>query len=130
MMDGKPSMPPMISSVPVNPWDNDAVEAMVCEGMLNSADGRRLSSSKDPQDQAFLQNLTLHWNTHKQNAAQKAAQMQKPIPPRTSITVAADKLPPDEQAKALQVAGVAADPASIAQDQALSPHEVTTTVAH
>ena len=35
-------------------------------------------------------------------------------------------LPPAEQASALQVAGIAADPASIAQNDALAPHEVTT----
>ena len=119
--------PPKISSVPINAWDNDAVEALVCEGMLNSPEGRRLASSKDPQDQLVIQNLTMHWNTHKTNAAQKAASQQKPIPPKTSITVAADKLPPAEQASALQVAGVAANPESIAAQDQLQPHEVTTT---
>lgn len=121
------SMPPMVSSVPVRPTDNDAVEALVCLGMINSPVGRRLASSKDAEDQAHFQNLMLHWQQHDTKAKQTAAQNQKPIPPKTSITVAADKLPPDEQASALQVAGVAANPASIQQNQALAPHEVTTT---
>ena len=121
------TMPPMISSVPVLPSDTDAVEALVCLGMINSAEGRRLANSKDPKDQAIFQNLNLHWQQHDQNAKKNALQNQKPVPPKTSITVAADKLPPQEQAAALQVAGVAADPSSIAQDQQLAPHELTTT---
>jgi hypothetical protein len=118
--------PPQISSVPVRPTDNHAVEALVVLGMINSAEGRRLASSQEPKDQAIFQNLTLHYQQHVAEAQKNAAQ-QQPIQPKTSITVAADKLPPAEQASALQKLGIAATPESIQQDQQLAPHEVTTT---
>jgi hypothetical protein len=118
--------PPQISSVPILPTDNDPVEALVTLGLINGAEGRRLASSQEPEDKLIFQNLNLHYQTHSQNAAKKALQNQQPVPPKTSITVAADKLPPAEQASALQKLGIAADPASIQQDQDLAPHEVTT----
>jgi hypothetical protein len=118
------TMQPMISSVPVRPSDNDAVEALVCEGMLNAPEGRRLGSSREPDDQAFFQNLELHWNQHKDNAAKKAAANQQPIQPKTSIQVDAAKLEPNAQAEALKKMGIVADPQNIAQDEQLAPHEI------
>jgi hypothetical protein len=120
------TMPPLISSVPIRPSDNDAVEALVCEGMLNAPDGRRLASSQDPEDQQHFQNLQLHWNQHKQAAAQKAQQNQQPIQPRTSITVDASKLDPQAQTSALQKMGIATTPEAVQQQEQLAPHEVTT----
>lgn len=121
-------MLPQISSVPVRAdgSENDSVEALVCLGMMNAPEGRRLASSQDPKEQAAFANLHLHWQQHQQAAAKSAAQQQQPIQPRTSITVAADKLPPQEQASALQKLGIAATPESIQQDQQLAPHEITT----
>ena len=116
---------PQISSVPIKPTDDHATEALVTKGMINSAEGRRLASSQDEKDQAVFQNLNLHYDQHIAEQ-QKAAANQQPIQPRTSITVAADKLPPAEQASALQKMGIAATPESIQQDQQLAPHEVTT----
>jgi len=63
--------------------------------MMNSAEGRRLASSKDPDDQAHFANLHLHWQQH--------------------------------QTSALQKMGVATTPEAIQQQNALAPHEVTTT---
>jgi hypothetical protein len=120
-------MPPQISSVPVRPTDNHPVEALVCNGMINGPEGRRLASSQDPKDQAIFQNLMLHYQQHDQQAKAQALQNTKPVPPKTSITVDPSKLPPQEQAAALQIAGIPADAQSIQGDQALQPHEVTTT---
>jgi hypothetical protein len=118
--------PPLISSVPVLPTDEDQTEALVCLGMINSAEGRRLASSKDADDKAYFQNLNMHYEQHQKNAAQKALQNQQPIAPKVSLTIAGDKLPPEEQAAALQKAGIAATPESIAQN-AQQPHEIQTT---
>ena len=120
------TQPPQISSVPVKPTDNHAVEAVVALRVINGAEGRRLGSSQDPQDQAIFQNLNLHFNQHQTEAQKAALKNTKPIPPRTSITVDPSKLPPAEQAAALQVAGVPASADSIQGDQQLQPHEVTT----
>lgn len=119
--------PPQISSVPVRPTDNHAVEALVTLGIINGPEGRRLASSRQPNDQAIFQNLNLHYQQHQTEADKAALKNAKPVPPKTSITVDPSKLPPQEQAAALQMAGIPADPASIQGDQALQPHEVTTT---
>ena len=121
--------PPMISSVPVrgDGSENDAVEALICLRMMNSAEGRRLASSKDPDDQAHFANLHLHWQQHQTSAAKQAAQNQQPIQPKTSLTVAVDKLDPQAQTSALQKMGVATTPEAIQQQNQLAPHEVTTT---
>lgn len=119
--------PPQISSVPVRPTDNHAVEAIVMLGTINGPEGRRLASSREPKDQAIFQNLNLHYQQHDTQAKQQALQNAKPVPPKTSITVDPSKLPPQEQAAALMIAGIPADVASIQGDQALQPHEVTTT---
>ena len=119
-------MPPQISSVPIRPTDNHAVEALVCNGMINGPEGRRLGASTDPKDQAIFQNLNLHFQQHDQQAKAQALQNAKPVPPKTSITVDPSKLPPQEQAAALQIAGIPADASSIQGDQALQPHEITT----
>jgi hypothetical protein len=119
--------PPMISSVPVLPTDDDATEALVCLGMINSAEGRRLASSKDAEDKAYFANLNLHLQQHQTAAAKKALQNQQTIQPKTSMTVAIDKLDPQAQTSALQKIGVATSPEAIQQQDALAPHEVTTT---
>lgn len=120
-------MPPKISSVPVRPTDNHPVESLVVLGIINGPEGRRLASSRDPKDQAIFENLNLHYQQHDTLAKQQALQNAKPVPPKTSITVDPSKLPPQEQAAALQIAGIPADASSIQGDQALQPHEVTTT---
>lgn len=119
--------PPMISTVPVrgDGSENDAVEALVCLRMMNSPEGRRLASSKDPDDQAHFQNLHLHWQQHQQSAQKLALQNQQPVPPRTSITVDASKLVGAEQDSALQKMGIAPNPPEM--EGQLQPHEITTT---
>jgi hypothetical protein len=120
--------PPMISSVPVrgDGSENDAVEALICLRMMNSAEGRRLASSKVPEDQQHFANVHLHWQQHQASAAKLAAQSQQPIQPKTSMTVAVDKLDPQAQTSALQKMGVATTPEAIQAD-GQQPHEITTT---
>lgn len=120
------STPPMISSVPVLPTDDDQSEILAIQDMIWSPEGRRLSMSKDPQDQAFFQNLNLHLQEHQAAAAKKAAQNQQVIQPKTSMTVAIDKLDPQAQTSALQKIGVATTPEAIQQDSQ-QPHEIVTT---
>ena len=129
--------PPMISSVPVRAdgSENDAVEALVCLGMMNSPEGRRLASAKpelDEQDQQqpskemlAFQNLHRHWQEHQASAQKLALMNQQPVPPKTSITVDASKLVGAEQDSALQKMGIAPNPPE--QENQLVPHEVTTT---
>jgi len=117
--------PPLISSVPVRDTDNHAVEALVTLGLINGPEGRRLASSKEPEDQAIFQNLNLHYQQHDQLAKQQALQNAKPVPPKTSITVDASKLVGAEQDSALQKMGIAPNPPE--QENQLVPHEVTTT---
>ena len=121
------TMPPLISSVPVLPTDEDDVEALVCLGMIRSAVGRRLASSKDPQNQQFFQNLVLHHQQHDANAKQKAQANLKPTPPKTSITIDPSKLPPAAESAALALAGIPADPAERQSEDQLAPHEISTT---
>jgi len=121
------STPQEVSSVPVRSTDLHQVEASVTLKLINGAIGRRLGSSREPQDQQIFANLNLHYQQHMAEAQKQAAQNQQPIQPRTSMTVAVDKLPPQEQSSALQKMGIASTPESIQSDQALAPHEVTTT---
>lgn len=119
-------MPDQVSSVPVRAdgSENDSVEALVCLGMINSPEGRRLSVSKKPADKAAWRNLMLHWQEHTASAKQQEAKNQKPLVPKVSATVAVDKLAPTAQAQALQEMGL---PITGPQDveQPLEPHEVT-----
>ena len=118
------TMPPMISSMPILPTDEDDVEALVCLGMIRSAVGRRLASSKDPDDMAHFQNLVLHHQQHDTNAKQKAQANIKPQPPKTSITIDPSKLDPTAEAGALALVGIPANPGEADQG---GLHEITTT---
>jgi hypothetical protein len=118
------TLPPMISSVPILPTDHDATEAMVCDQMINSSVGRRYASSKDEKIQASFQNLVLHYNTHIQNAKQKAMADVKPVQPKVSMTIDPSKLDPSAEAGALALAGIPTNPAE-AQQGGL--HEMSTT---
>jgi hypothetical protein len=115
------STPPEVSSVKIKPTDNHPIEAMVTLSMINSAEGRKLATSPRPQDQAGFQNLTLHYQEHDAEAKKTSALNAQPIPPRTSITVAADKLPPQAQAGALAKAGIPIQPEQLQGD--MQPHE-------
>lgn len=104
------TLPPKISSVPIFPNDNDAVESLICDRMINGPEGRRLGNSKDESDQAIYANLSMHKQQHDQAAKQKSMANVKPIPPKISINIPADKLNPTEQAGALALAGIPSGP--------------------
>lgn len=118
-------MPDEVSSVPVRAdgSENDAVEALVCLGMINSPEGRRLSVSKKPADMDAWKNLMMHWQEHDASAKQQESKNQKPLVPKVSATVAVDKLAPPAQAQALQEMGLPIQAADV--EQPLQPHEVT-----
>jgi hypothetical protein len=95
---------------------------------MNSPEGRRLKyAPHGSQEQLAFQNLELHWQQHQTAATKLAMQNQQPIQPKTSLTVAVDKLDPQAQTSALQKMGVATTPEAIQQQNDLQPHEVTTT---
>ena len=81
-----------------------------------------MANSSNAMEQMGFQNLHLHWAEHKAAADQQAAQNQKPVDPKASITLAVDKLPGPEQAQMLSKIGIAANPANFDQ---MGPHEVT-----
>lgn len=117
-------MPDEVSSVPVRAdgSENDAVEALVCLGMINSPEGRRLSVSKKPDDVNAWKNLMMHWQEHDASAKQQEQKNQKPLVPKVSATVAVDKLAPAAQATALQEMGLPVQAGDV--EQPLAPHEV------
>ncbi len=119
------SLPDEVSSVPVRAdgSENDAVEALVCLGMINSPEGRRLSVSKKPEDEAAWQNLMLHWQEHMASAKQQKAANQQPLVPKVSATVAVDKLAPGAQTQALQEMGLPVTQGDV--EAPIAPHEIT-----
>ena len=118
------TLPPIISSVPILPTDHDATEALVCDQMINSPIGRRYANSKDPKTQAAFQNLVMHYNTHVENAKQKAMADVKPVTPKVSMTIDPSKLDPSAEAGALALAGIPVNPAEAQQG---GMHELSTT---
>jgi len=120
-------LPDEVSSVPVRAdgSENDAVEALVCLGMINSPEGRRLSVSEKKEDKDAWANLMLHWQEHDASAKQQEAKNQKPLVPKVTATVAVDKLAPPAQATALGEIGLPVTPQDVTQP--LEPHEVTRT---
>lgn len=129
MQTAEKTLPPLVSSVPVRQDDSEehTIEAAVTLKMILSPEGRRLSHSEEQKDKDAFQNLLLHRQEHMAVAKQLAsANAPPPLAPKASMTVAIDKLPPNEQASALQHMGIPADPANFQND--LVPHEETTEV--
>lgn len=120
------ALPDQISSVPVRAdgSEDDATEALVCFGKMNSAEGRRLSVSKDQSEMAAWQNLHMHWQQHTDSAKDQKAKNQQPLVPKVSATVAVDKLPPAVQTEALKEIGLPVTEEDM--NVPLQPHEVTT----
>ncbi len=115
-------IPPLTSSVPVSSSDDDALEMKIALKRMNSPECQRMKNSSDPQKKAAYENLDLHYNEHVTAAAKKAAQNQTPVPPKTSISISADKLPPEAQSQALQKAGINVQPQP--EEDGIVPHEI------
>jgi hypothetical protein len=75
-----------------------------------------MRASKDPEEQKYWLNFSLHWALHRQMAAKQAEQQQ--VQPKTAISIAADKLSGSAQQQALQKAGI-----QITPDDADTPHQ-------
>jgi hypothetical protein len=120
----QPPVPVKISSVPVaqDGSENHAVEAAVTLAKINSPEGRKLKNG-DAEQQAWYQNLLLHWQQHE--AIKKKLTPVPPLIPKVSITGAIDKAPPAVQAQAWQAVGVQAGPDDFTNAGELVPHEVT-----
>lgn len=117
-------LPPLVSSIPVrgDGSEEDGIEEAACLQKMISPEGRRLANSKNPAEKLAFQNLHLHWSEHRAAKEKLAQQNQQPVEPKASITLAVDKLPPQEQALMLQKIGIPADPKNFEQ---MGPHEVT-----
>src|ERR1700734_225254 len=104
------SLPPMVSSVPVRMFDDDATELAVGIKILNSPKGREMVNGT-PEEQAGYANLELHCQEHQAAMAQKAAmappQMKKP----PSVSINLKDLPATEAAEAANAAGIKANAA-------------------
>jgi hypothetical protein len=76
------AMPQEISSVPINPWDDDATESATCWQFMTKDEGRKAAKA-NPEG---FQNLVLHYNAHTAASASKAAGAQQPgKPPSVSV---------------------------------------------
>lgn len=118
------SLPPLISSVQVRQDDSEehAIEEACCLMKMISPEGRRLANSGNEQERAAFANLHLHWAEHKAAAAKVAAENQQPVEPKSSITMAVDKMPGAVQSELLAKLGVIVPPEAFDQ---MGPHEVT-----
>ena len=117
-------LPPLVSSVAVRQDSSEehVVEMMCCLKKMISPEGRRLANSKIESERAAFANLHLHWNEHKTAAGLVAAQNQQPIEPKSSITMAVDKMPGAAQSALLAKLGVNVPPEAFDQ---MGPHEIT-----
>lgn len=103
-------LPEMISTVPVRAdgSEDDAIEASILFDWMNSASGRKFEYGTPEQKGGFA-NVHLHWQEHT-DADKK---LHPPPPPPTkppSVSIAADKMPPEVQSEIVQSAGLAVPP--------------------
>jgi hypothetical protein len=116
------SLPPLVSTVPVmqDASEEHPVEAAACQQWLISPEGRTYKNGTEEQ-RAGWENIHTHWQEH----SAMAAKLAPPTPPavKASITIAADKLPPEIQAQIFQEYGIEAKPADFEQGQT---HEIST----
>lgn len=113
------ALPPMVSTVQVRDdgSQDNSIEAGICFDWLNGPNGRKFQYGDDRQKAAFA-NVLLHW-TEETAAAKKVAAMNTPPPQGKppSISIAADKMPPDVQADIVAMAGIKALPQDFAEQQ-------------
>jgi uncharacterized protein YecA (UPF0149 family) len=118
--------PQYLPSVTVAQDDSEdhATIAATVFSWMGESDGRSLrrKAEKDKPGQGDSwkkwTNVFLYWQGHKQVAAKLAAENQQPIPPKTSINIAVDKLVGAAQSQALSKAGI-----QVAPEQAGGPTE-------
>jgi hypothetical protein len=110
-------VPQYLPSVPVSETDDEdhATMAATVFSWMGESDGRTLKrkAQKEPpggENWKKWTNVHLYWEAHKTIAAKLAAQNQQPIPPKTSINIAVDKLQGAAQSQALSKAGIQVGP--------------------
>jgi hypothetical protein len=113
------ALPRLVSSESIDPRvDDNEVEAMTTLRFLNGPRGRAMKNSND-EERASYENIRLHYIEHDdEDKKQKAANAPKPQPKPPSISFKGPALSPDAAAQSLAQAGINADPAKIAQDEA------------
>ena len=116
------SLPPMVSTVPVmqDGSEEHSVEAAACQYWMISPEGRTYKNGDELQRAAW-ENIHLHWQEHSAQAAKLAPPAPPPV--KASITIAADKLPPNLQSQIFQEYGLESSPEDFEQGQT---HEVST----
>jgi hypothetical protein len=112
-------------SVPVaddGSQDNATIAATVFSWMQSTKGrGLRLAASREAEGgEAWKKwtNVFLYWKGNRDAAQQQAANNQQPVPPKITISIPADKMEGQTQAKLLQKAGIQVSPPSG------QPHEV------
>lgn len=130
------SLPPLVSSYPIDETDDDDVHAQTCLEIMRSPKGRAMKNGT-AKDQMAYANLKLHWKEHQAVLAQKAqaaaaaAQASAAVPPKPpsfSFSANAKDLPPSEAAQILSKGGITANAGDFEkqdQDEAIAKHPVT-----
>ena len=113
------SLPPLVSTYPIDETDDDDVHALTCLEILRSPKGRAMKNGTK-KDQNAWANLKLHWQEHEASKAKKAAAAAqagaKPAKP-PSLSANVKDLPPKEAAQLLLQAGINSSPSDFeAQD--------------
>lgn len=109
------SITPLVSSVEVGKFDDNATEFQTCWEWLMSPTGRAMKNGS-PEDKAHYMNVELHAGEHQALMHQGG---QQPIPQKVSISANVKDLPPNPAAEAMQKAGIQASPQEFqAQDEA------------
>ena len=105
-----PSMPDMVSTVPIDPQcDDNATEAACCLHIINTAEGRKLKNGNQQERDAY-QNLRCHYLEHDAEAKKNAPPApQKPL----SVSANVKDMPPDAAAAELNKRGLPATPQSV-----------------
>jgi hypothetical protein len=124
------SIPPMVSTVAVNPdRDDNVTEETTCSDWINSPEGRKYKNGT-PEEQAAYANICLHGMEHralKEAAiakAQAAAQQQK-----VAESLAFKDLPASGKIQEAQQAGIKLLPADVGQGTVPNPAQPTTAAA-
>ena len=104
-------LPPEVSSIPVEPWEDHASESFCCRKFLMSPEGRKLKKNNRP----FFDNVVLHMGEHDQALAAKQGGGAKK-PPSESINF--KDLPPGGQVEMAAQAGLKLNPEELMEKQA------------
>lgn len=110
------SLPPLVPTIRAaqDASEDHGVAADVLFDWMNGPNGRKFHYGKPEQQQAF-ENVHLLWQEHTEVLAKLNAQNAPPPPIKPpSISIAADKMPPEVQSQIVAAAGLQAPPSNFA----------------